>query len=107
MKLQTKYQILAGQGQRLLLFLTHFGPVSHFYTPRKYFPGVQKCDTGLKWVNTKIGEVENKISDASKLVKKKGHDPKISEIEGNHFSTADYNKFTTDTLDSKTKTIGK
>ena len=50
MKLQTKYQILAGQGQRLLLFLTHFGPVSHLYTPWKYFQGVYKCDTGPKWV---------------------------------------------------------
>ena len=29
--------------------LTHFSPVSHFYTPGKR-QGVQKCDTGLKWV---------------------------------------------------------
>ena len=36
-------------------FLTHFSPVSHFYTPwkrqkTKGFQGVLKCDTGLKWV---------------------------------------------------------
>ena len=38
--------------------LTHFSPVSHFYTPWKRqkifgfltFQGVQKHDTGLKWV---------------------------------------------------------
>ena len=38
--------------------LTHFSPVSHFYTPWKRqknlvfwrFQGVKKCDTGLKWL---------------------------------------------------------
>ena len=37
------------------MLLTHFSPVSHFYTPWKplvfwRFQGVQKYDTGLKWV---------------------------------------------------------
>ena len=39
--------------------LTHFSPVSHFYTPWKRqkikgfltFSGGKKCDTGLKWGN--------------------------------------------------------
>ena len=41
-----------------VMFLTHFSPVPHFYTPWKRqktfvfwrFQGIQKCDTGLKWV---------------------------------------------------------
>ena len=32
--------------QNLSKCLTHFSPVSQFYTPRK------NCDTGLKWVKT-------------------------------------------------------
>ena len=49
-------------------------------------------------VNTKIGEVENKISNASGLVKKTDYDAKISEIKGKYFTTSDYNKFTSDIL---------
>ena len=42
-----------------LVVLTHFSPVSHFYTlwkrqKTKGFQGVQKCDTGRKWVNPVI-----------------------------------------------------
>ena len=49
-------------------------------------------------VNTKIGEVENEISNASGLVKKTDYDAKISEIKGKYFTTSDYNKFTSDIL---------
>ena len=42
--------------------------------------------------------VENKIPDVSNVVKKKRLD-----IESKHFTTADYNKFTSQTLDEKIK----
>ena len=47
--------------------------------------------------------VENKIPDVSNLVKKTDYDPKISDIESKYFTTADYNKFTSQTLDEKIK----
>ena len=37
------------------------------------------------------------------LVKKTNYGTKISGIEGKHFSTSDYNKFTGDILDAKIK----
>ena len=42
---------------RYMRALTHFSPMSHFYTPppphfSDVFRGVQKCDIGLKWVKT-------------------------------------------------------
>ena len=48
--------------KRALKLLTHFSPVSHFYTLWKRqktkvfwrFQGVQKCDTRLKWVQPKL-----------------------------------------------------
>ena len=55
-------------------------------------------------VNTKIGNVHNKIPDVSKLVKKENCDAKIKDIQGKYFTTTDYNKFMNDILDSKTKT---
>ena len=41
----------AVRSSNLIKSLMHFSPVSHFYTPWKRFQGVQKYDTGLKWVN--------------------------------------------------------
>ena len=55
-------------------------------------------------VNTKIGNVDNKIPDVSKLVKKVNCGAKIKDIQGKYFTTTDYNKFMNDILDSKTKT---
>ena len=45
-------------------------------------------------LNTKTGEVENKISDVSGLVKKADYDIKIKDIKEIYFITDDYNKFT-------------
>ena len=54
-------------------------------------------------LNTKISEVENKISSISGSVKKTAYDNKIKDIEGKYFTTADYNKFASDILDVKIK----
>ena len=50
-----------------------------------------------------VGEVENKIPDASKLVKKRDYDTKITDIDGKYFTTIDYNKYINDILESKRK----
>ena len=47
--------------------------------------------------------VENKIPDVSNLVKKIDYDAKISDIKSNYFTTADYSKFISETLDAKIK----
>ena len=47
--------------------------------------------------------MEHKIPDVSELVKKEDYDAKITEIEGKYFTTADYDKFTSNILDSKIK----
>ena len=54
-------------------------------------------------IDTKIKEVDNKISEPSRLVKKTDYDAKILEIEGKCFNTSDYNKFMSDILDTKIK----
>ena len=54
-------------------------------------------------LDTKLGEIEHKIPDVSELVKKEDYDTKITEIEGKYFTTAVYNKFTGNILDSKIK----
>ena len=46
----------------------------------------------------KIGEVENRISEVSGLVKETVYDAKISDIERKYLTTSDNNKFTSDTL---------
>ena len=53
--------------------------------------------------NTKVGEVENKVPDVSKFVKKTttDFDAKITDIEGKYFTAADYNNFTNNILVSK------
>ena len=54
-------------------------------------------------LNTKTGEVENKIPDVSGLVKKKDYDAKISDIEKKYFTNSDHNKFTKEILYEKIK----
>ena len=44
---------------------------------------------------------ENKIPNINDLVKKTDYDAKISEMEKKYFTTSDYNKFTSNTLDAK------
>ena len=45
--------------------------------------------------------IENKIPDISNQLKKKtDYDAKTSDIESKHFTTADYNKFTSQRLDA-------
>ena len=48
--------------------------------------------------------IKNKIPDVSNLVKKTDYNAKILDIKYRYFTTADYNKFTTNqTLDAKIK----
>ena len=54
-------------------------------------------------LNTKIGEVENKILNVTDLVKKTYYNAKITEIKGKSFTTSDYNKFTNDIIDEDIK----
>ena len=54
-------------------------------------------------LNTKIGEVEEKIPIVSGLVKKTNYDAKILDTEEKYFTTSGYNKFTSDILDPKIK----
>ena len=53
--------------------------------------------------NTKIGEVENKILDFSRLVKKTVFDAKIKDTEKTYFTNADYSTFTSEILDAEIK----
>ena len=50
-----------------------------------------------------MNAVENKIPNVSDLVKKADYDAKISDIGSKYFTTADFNKFTSQTLDAKIK----
>ena len=59
--------------------------------------------TNTTVLSTKFKEVDNKIPDASGLVKKTDYDAKTTEIEGKYFTTSDYNNFTSDILDAKIK----
>ena len=54
-------------------------------------------------LNTKIGELENKIFDVSSLVKKTDSNNKMSDIEKKYFNADDYSKFTKEILGSKIK----
>ena len=59
--------------------------------------------TNTTVLSTKFKEVDNKIPDASGLVKKTDYDAKTTEIDGKYFTTSDYNNFTSDILDAKIK----
>ena len=56
--------------------------------------------TGLA-TNAAMTAVENKIPDASNLVKKTDYDAKILDIKSKYFATADYNKFTNEKIKQK------
>ena len=47
--------------------------------------------------------VENKVPGVSNIVKKIDFDVKLSDIEPKYFTSKDYNKFTSQTLDAKIK----
>ena len=51
----------------------------------------------------KIRDLEINIPDISGLVKKRDYKAKVSDIEEKYFTSSDYNKFTTETLDTKLK----
>ena len=92
---------------------------------KKYQPGIRGLVTKTV-LNTKIGEVENKIPGMNGLVtnsvfitktgevmneilnviyfvQKSDYDAKTTDVEGKYFTTADYNKFTSDILDTQIK----
>ena len=48
-----------------------------------------------------ITTTENEIPNVNDLVKKADYGAKTSEIEKKNFTTSDYNKFTSNTLDVK------
>ena len=54
-------------------------------------------------INTKIGEVENKIPGVKSLVKKLDYNAKISGIGAKYFTTPEYNRFTSEILETKIK----
>ena len=58
-------------------------------------------------LDTKIEESHNEIYNTSVLVNKTDYDAKILEIQEKYFTTADYNKFTSDILDAKMKKKNK
>ena len=51
--------------------------------------------------NTALTAVENKTPNVINLLKRINYDAKISEIDSKYFTTADYNKFISQTLDEK------
>ena len=51
--------------------------------------------------NTALTAVENKTPNVINLLKRINYDAKISEIDSKYFTAADYNKFTSQTLDEK------
>ena len=51
----------------------------------------------------KIRDLEINIPDISGLVKKRDYKAKVLDIEEKYFTSSDYNKFTTETLDTKLK----
>ena len=63
----------------------------------KYHLGLVTTTT----LNTKIGEVENKMPDAIGFVWKTDFNAKISDIEAKYFTTSNYNKFTSKYLKRK------
>ena len=66
----------------------------------KKIPDVSGLVT-TNFLNRKISKVENGISNVGVVVQKPDYDAKITDIKGKHFTTADYNRFTGDILDTK------
>ena len=54
-------------------------------------------------LNTKFGGVENIVPNVTNLAKKRNYGAKIKDIEKKYFTTADCNKFTSETFDAKIK----
>ena len=50
-----------------------------------------------------LNSVQNKIPDVSNLVKKADYDGKILDVEPKYFTTTDYDRFKSQTLDAKIK----
>ena len=53
--------------------------------------------------NTDKQSLEERIGDVNGAVQKSDYDAKITDIEGEHFTTSDYDTFTGDILDAKIK----
>ena len=74
---------------------------------KKLEMSIKKLDVGSlvakTLLNTKCGEIENKIPQVTDLRKKTDYDAKIIDIEKKYFTTADYNKFTNETFDANIK----
>ena len=70
---------------------------------RKKTGDVEKKCLILHVVIRKISGIETKIPDISGFVKKTDYDAKISGTEKEYFTTADYNRFTSEPLDAKIK----
>ena len=51
-------------------------------------------------ITSALTTVKNKIPNVSDLVRKADYDAKISEMENKYFTTSDYTKFTSNTLDA-------
>ena len=51
-------------------------------------------------LDTKIKEVGNNIPNVTDLIKETYYDAKMSDIEGKYFTTADYNRYMSNTLDA-------
>ena len=62
--------------------------------------------TDVATTTTTLNAVENKIANASNLVKKTDYDAKIPEIAKKYFTTSDCNKFTSDIFNAKIKEKG-
>ena len=54
-------------------------------------------------LNSKIGEVEDKISDISGVVNKSTYNAKISDIEVKYFTSSGFNKFASKILETRIK----
>ena len=66
----------------------------------KKIPDVSGLVT-TNFLNRKISKVENGISNVGVVVQKLDYDAKITDIKGKNFTTADYNRFPGDVLDTK------
>ena len=68
---------------------------------------IKKLDVGSlvakTLLNTKCGDIENKIPQVTDLRKKTDDNAEIIDIEKKYFTTVDYNKFTSETFDANMK----
>ena len=64
---------------------------------------INQCNTDKQSLEERIGDVNKKRPDVSGLVTTNFLNTKITDIEGEHFTTSDYDTFTGDILDAKIK----